>query len=205
MNEGISISISPHISQSLATETHEINEMMVVVPSLGLQSDEDMHVAGELLKVIKEKWKELEERRTAMTAPIYEGLRQIQGFFKPLQEPLKRAELILKSKMSDFALAQKAANEAAMQAAAAALQQGAQIEASQELARIIPPAAVQGISLREVWDFTIENADLVPKEYCSPDVAKIKKAIWYANTERTPPLPIPGIRFFLKNQVSVRT
>lgn len=70
---------------------------------------------------------------------------------------------------------------------------------------VIPePAHVKGVSVRSKWAFEIMDPDAVPRELCSPDDKKIDAAIAYADTEHTPPQPIPGVRFYLRQDVRVR-
>jgi hypothetical protein len=69
---------------------------------------------------------------------------------------------------------------------------------------IIPaPAEAEGVTVKHLWEPRIVDESKVPREYCSPDLDKIKKAIWYANTD-TPPRPIPGVEFIPAQRVTVR-
>lgn len=199
-----SIIINPQVRDELTHEAAQTAQAMKLLESFEITNEDDFTFAGNLLKLAKEKWKALEERRTEVTRPLNEALRAVNGWFKPAQEPYKQAELVLKQKISAYLLAQRAANEAAMQAAAQAAQAGDVDQAAQHVAALVEAPKVQGVSMREVWDFEVVNLDEVPREYLCLDAAKVRAAIWYADTERTPPRPIPGLRFFLKGQVSVR-
>lgn len=198
------ITISPKVQDELTAEAAQTSQAMKLLESFEIRNEDDYTFAGELLKKAKEQWRALEERRTEVTKPLNEALRAVNGWFKPAQEPYKQAEHILKQKISAYLLAQRAANAAAMQAAAQAAQAGDAGQAAQHVAALVEAPRVQGVSMREVWDFEVVNLDEVPREFLCLDEAKVRAAIWYADTEKTPPRPIPGLRFFLKGQVSVR-
>lgn len=198
------ITINPQVRDELTAEASRTAQAMQLLESFEIRNEDDYAFAGELVKMAKEKWKALEERRTEVTRPLNEALRAVNGWFKPAQEPYKQAEQVLKQKISAYLLAQRAANAAAMQAAAQAAQAGDVDQAAQHVAALVEAPRVQGVSMREVWDFEVVNLDEVPREFLCLDEAKVRAAIWYADTEKTPPRPIPGLRFFLRGQVSVR-
>jgi hypothetical protein len=191
--------------QAIATETQENEDAFHRLEQFQIQNQEDFELAGEALKWIKERWKNLEERRTRMTKPINEGLRQINDFFRPAKDPLERAEAILKSKVGAYTLAQREAQAKAMQEAAAAVQAGQRDQAAALVQATAPTPQIKGIAVKAKWAFRVVNEALVPREYLSVDPVKLEKAIWYADTERTPPRPIPGIEFFLETSTTVRT
>jgi hypothetical protein len=156
--------------------------------------------AGELVKAAKGRWKELEEKRTAITKPLNEAKRGVDKLFKPVLDLYAEAEGILKTKIGAYA-AQVEIQRAEIMTASALEHAagGTPTEAIPE------PAKTQGVSTRQVWDFRVDDPDLVPRELCSPDPEKIRKAIWYVDTAKRPPQSIPGLSFFLQSHVTVRT
>ncbi len=185
-------------SEALALRSEAAGNADALAPleALEITSAADLAFAGELLTSAKSRWKELEEKRTAITRPINEAKRQVDALFAPAQEPLKRAEGILKAKIAAYTIAQQAAQTEAMLAVSAG-------EAGATL--VVPSAPPPGVSVRSVWDFEVTDDAAVPRELLSVDEAKVRKAIWYADTERAAPRPIPGLRFFLRGKVTVRT
>lgn len=198
------VQLNHRVKVELTEETKRTQEAMALLEGFSITTEEEHTMAGEILQVVKAQWKALEERRTAVTGPLNEALRTVNDWFRPVQGPLKAAEDILKEKISTFVLARKAANEAAMLAASAAAQAGDGAAAMVHVGSIAEPAKLQGISVKEVWTFVVENIDEVPREYMCLDETKVRDAIWYADTQKTPPLPIPGLRFVLKGQVTAR-
>lgn len=199
-----SVSISPRIQEELVHEAAQTSEAMTLLQSFQIHTPEDFAFAGGVLKTVKARWKELEEKRTSVTGPINQALRQINDWFRPVQKPLKDAEELLKARIGTYEITQAAAREEAMLAAASAAAEGDQAKALEHVSEIVPTAIVPGVAIKAVWAFEITNEAEVPREYLSVDPKKIQASIWYADTPHTPPRPIPGVRFFLEGQVRVR-
>jgi len=171
------------------------------VRSLTISDDSDFEFVGGLLKDAASSWKTLEARRTEITQPMLAAKRRVDDLFKPALDSLKEIQRLLKEKIAAYTEAQRAAQVEAMHASAAQFVAG-----ETPTAAIVEVAEVKGVSVgRSYWVAEVEDADLVPRELCSPDPAKIERAIWYADTPQTPPRPIPGLRFRLKTDVTVRT
>lgn len=170
------------------------------IRALEIQDQTDYELATELAKNAHDNWKRLDKRRTDITKPILASKRSIDALFEPALRILATIREELKTKIGVYTSSQRTAQREAMQEAA-----------NQFAAGLVPsnpiPEAPQakGVSVTEVWDFEITDPDKVPREYCSPDPAKIKAAIWYADTPKTPPQSIPGISFSLKVNTIIRT
>ena len=199
------VQLNHKVKNELTEETKRTTEAMALLQGFSIATEEDHARAGAILQVVKAQWNALEERRTAVTGPLNEALRTVNDWFRPVQGPLKDAERILKERISAFVLARKAANEAAMLAASEAAQAGDGATAMVHVGAIQEAPKLQGISFKEVWSFEVVNIDEVPREFMCLDETKVRDAIWYADTQKTPPRPIPGLRFFLKGQVTART
>jgi len=187
------------ITKDIGAEAKDYDECLTTVKALTIESPADFEFASELVKNARANWKRLEARRTALTKPLNAAKRGIDDLFKRPLETLKAIEDTLKDKIGAYTTAEREKQREALDASAA------QYAAGQ--VPTVPIAEVphaQGISVSETWDFEIENPAEVPREYCSPDPDKIKQVIWYADTPRTAPRPIPGIRFFLKTSTVVR-
>ena len=154
--------------------------------------------AGKMLIQAKSRWGELEGRRTALTKPLLAVKRGIDDLFSPVLRSLSDTEAILKAKIGGYTAAIEAQRRTLMQQSAAEFQAG-----GTPVAIIPEPARTAGVSVRFVWDFEVTEPDAVPRDLCSPDAAKIKNSIWYADTGN-PPRPVQGIRFFQREQVSAR-
>ena len=58
--------------------------------------------AADDLKAVKRLAKQVNEKRLAITRPINEGLKEVNAFFKPVQDLLADAEQLLKAKILQF-------------------------------------------------------------------------------------------------------
>lgn len=198
------VQLNHKVKGELAPKAEQNAQALVMLQAMPVTTEEEHAFAGDVLLTVKAQWKELEEKRTAVTGPINDALKELNSWFRPAQGPLKEAERILKEKISTYIIARKQANEAAMLAAAEAAQAGDGATAMVHVGAIQEAPRVAGISVKEVWDFEVENIDEVPREFLTLDEKKVREAIWYADTQKTPPRPIPGLRFVLRGQVTAR-
>lgn len=146
--------------------------------------------AEELVKLVKSNWKRIEEARKSVAAPLWNAHRNVMAYFSPPLEALSKAEMHLKSEIARHARETAVKQIEAMHAVSA----GADI--------VIPPSTehTKGVSVRTSPRWEIENADAVPRQFCSPDPKKIQAHLDAHGLEA-----IPGVRFFEKEIVTVKT
>jgi hypothetical protein len=162
--------------------------------SFEIVSDEYQDFAAQLLREVKAEWSAVEEERKKITKPLNEATKATNALFKPVLGALESAEQILKNKIAGYLQAKQNANTAALMAS---VQLETPQQAMQVISQIEPVQAPQGVSVRKVWKFVIENPDLVPREFCSPDESKIRLV-------DPTTASIPGIRFFQEDVVTAR-
>lgn len=185
----------------IAQERSEIDNVLAFVRDLVISNDEDFKFASDTLKGANRNWKRLEERRTAVTKPILTAKRGVDILFKPALDGLSEIDKVLRSKIGEYTAKKESERIAVMQASAAVFREGG------TPTEIIPerPEA-SGVSVKAVWTWEVLDAAEVPREFCSPDEAKIQASRdWSAYNEQFPPPPIPGIRFFQRQTVRVRS
>ena len=158
-----------------------------------------LETVNETLKEVKVKSKALEKAKAAILSPILADEKNARDWFRPREQALAALESEGKSKVGAYHLAQQKIQTAALAAAAEQFKAG-QVEAGTTALAAVPeaPAATKGVGVRTVEKFRIVNADLVPREACSPDEAKIK-ALRALGRE------VPGVEFYQDTQVAVRT
>jgi tetratricopeptide (TPR) repeat protein len=184
--------------------------------------------AAERLRNVKRLHKSLEEKRVSVTGPINEALRTLNAWFRLPLDHLTSAENIYKQKMGEFesaeqqreraenakreAEAREQREELERRAAAAAAKGNTEkaqalvqkaAEVIPERADIIPPKA-KGMGFGEAWDFTITDASLLPREYLTPDLAKIRLMVKALKNKEHAERQIPGITVTSRAAVSVR-
>ena len=67
-----------------------------------ISTPELAEAAAHDLKAVKALVKQIEEKRTSITQPINQALREVNALFKPPKEYLKRAEVLLKAKLLEY-------------------------------------------------------------------------------------------------------
>lgn len=208
-------------------EIIEVNTLALSVPDQAKQiviaSNEDYVRAGELLLVIKEIRKKIEntfkpikqkmdaakkevlDQERAADAPLIEA----EGIIKPRiaawnaeQERIRRAE---EDRLREEARKQE--EERRLQDAILAEQSGNKEEAAaimdtpvQAPVVVVPKAIpkVAGIAMTKQWKFRITDANKIPRQYLVPDETKIG-AVVRALKDQT---SIPGVEIFSVDSVS---
>ncbi len=176
---------------TILAEANKAERILAALAATEVTTEDDARRARDLLRTVKALLKSAEERRTAVTKPLNESLRAANAQAKAVSEPLERAEEILKGKIAGFLKEREDGRERALAAAAAG-------DAS-ALALTAPSAPLEGISVRNVWDFEVLQPDSVPRGFCSPDPKKIRAAL---STDPDRPPSIAGVRCFLRPRVS---
>ena len=181
--------------EALRAEAGEAQGTVATLEAMELASPEDAALAGDLLHAVKDRWKELEAKRTSVTQPILAAKRAVDDLFRPVQEPLARAERVLKGKIAAYTLACQAAQAAAVVAVGAG---------DAPVTAIVPTPVLEGVGVRVLWTWEVIEPDMVPRRFLMVDHAALAKHAAFADTERTPPRPVAGVRFFRRGQVTVR-
>jgi hypothetical protein len=186
------LALPDHVRAELVPEGRDTDEALAMIEALTITTAEDLEFAADLLCSVSDRYKVLEDKRTSVTKPMLAAKREIDSWFAPVTGPLKRAESILREKIGAFHVLSRGVQEAAMLEVAAG--------GSTALAPV-PTAA--GVNVRELWDFEITDAAEVPRKFLCVDFDALRKHAAMADTERTPPVPVAGVRWFKRGQVRV--
>ncbi len=180
--------------------------------------------AAEHLKLIKAKYKELEDTRKSMTGPIDEAKRNIMDLFRAPLSALENAENIIKRAMLSWQQVQeqkRRAEEARLAEIqrketeklaerARKAEEAGKTEKAEELRQqvleketFVPTIAptvekVAGISTKTIWKFEIINKDIIPRDYLTPDLEKIGQVA--RATKGT--LTILGVRIYSEETIA---
>jgi hypothetical protein len=183
---------------ALVKDADQWSEMAERVRHFAVVDDETAAFAAEMAKKARNVHRALEEKRKTITTPLLAAKNATDALFKPT---LDAVASIKRHYEQAIAVYDREREEARARVLA---ESAAQIARKEVPTEIIPaPVHVEKTSVRHVWEPEIVEPDLVPREYCSPDVKKIREAIWYADTHK-PPREIPGVRFVPKSIVVVR-
>lgn len=159
----------------------------------------NMAVVGEILKQVKVQYKAVKDRQDAITQPMRAAEKGVRDLFRPALTALAEAETILKEGIGRAEREHHEANRVAALVTQAHLAQGNALAAAVASSAVAPTVAVDGISTREVLEFVVTDPNLVPRELCVPDDAKIRAAIAMGYRE------IPGVSITVGTRVTVRT
>lgn len=155
--------------------------------------------ARDMARKAREALRIKEEERKTITTPLLQAKQAADAYFKPTTQAIERIKRHYEQEIARFDLAREQARAQVLASSAVELASG-----------LVPtepipePVRVESTSVRHRWEPEVTDPDLVPREYCSPDLAKIREAVWYADTPHKEPHPIPGIKFALKSVVVVR-
>lgn len=185
---------------------------------------EQYQTAASELRNIKEARKVMDDARKAMTGPLDKAKAVIMDFFRGPGDRLDDAERKLKRALLDYDLEQqhiadqerRRAEEAASrernfqeQRAARLAEQGAlaaATEAMEQAARVQTPTVVaatpkaSGIAYRDVYKWQVIDESLLPREFMSPDLAKIRQRVELSKGE----CEIPGVKVWTEKQIAAR-
>jgi hypothetical protein len=182
-------------------------EFLEVMKGYVIQSDEEFEDAAELLKVVKHKFKVLDEERTISVKPLNDEVKEINAWFKPALDRLKDCEAELKKIMGAYSLVkqqeqQRLLAEAAKAAEAAlvtATDPQASVMALVQQATAAQAPKVAGVSVSKVWKWELADPEQVPAEYWSIDPAKLDAAVKAGARD------IPGVRVYEDARVIARS
>lgn len=122
---------------------NKASDLLLYAEMLVVTDHESHQAAANDLKAIKQLYKDIEERRTAITAPMNAALKAANDLFRGPKETLSRAEQLLKRAIGTYQAkleAEAARARAAAEAAAEEERQRLRIEAEKLRAEITPSA-----------------------------------------------------------------
>jgi hypothetical protein len=182
-------------------------EFLEVVKGYVIQSDNEYADAAELLKIVKHKFKVLDEERTVSVKPLNDEVKEINAWFKPALDRLKDCEGELKRIMGAYSLAKQQEQQRILAEAAKAAE-AALVTASDPQANVMAlvqqateaqAPRVAGVSVSRVWRWELVDAEQVPSDYWSIDPAKLDAAVKAGARD------IPGVRIYEDARVIARS
>lgn len=185
----------------LANEGNEVRQMCEAIAHVPIQSQEDLDRLAAGAAEARRRGKELEEQQKAKTDPHNAYVKSVREFYKPARDAYDALRIAIDDRIKAHYRQVAAQREQLQQAAGAQFQLGNAPAAHATLAHVPPPAQAQGVTIRKSVKFQVINADMVPREFCSPDGGKIGEAVKVAGLACV----IPGVRVFEDETVAVRS
>jgi len=186
-----------------------------------ITTETELKTSADMLTLVKNDIKEIEKKIKEYVSPAKEFIKKVNELGDKVLAPLIDIKINLEKIISEYQIEQKKKHEeelkkkqAEVEAQAKLLEKLAQEneelkqmaldkqEYAKKLDKIeIKASAKSGLgttTTKMVWTYEIENAELVPREYCSPDAGKIREAVNKGVRD------IPGVKIYQKPIVSTR-
>jgi hypothetical protein len=187
---------------SLAKYDEKVDiELLGIVEGYSISEKAEFDAAGELLLLVKRRYKEFEALRVSMVKPLNDQVSGVNAQFRPGLNRLGTIEARLKGMMGQYTLAQREEQQRLLQAAAEASRArtaGDLALALRQQANEVVTPQKDGVTITKVWDWELLDAAPVPREYLSVDPTKLNAAVKAGVRE------IPGVRIFETSKVVVR-
>lgn len=183
-------------TKALALYKKEASDILDDLKGREISSDEENAVCGELLRFVKGRLSFLKLEKDKILKPQKAAVEATKELFNQVSHPFEEAEVLLKERMAAYFETRKSQETKLLEAALAS-------DSARELVDLAAKAApvVQGVSMREAFDFVIENEDLIPAEYRCVDTKKIALTVRTKKDQAE----IPGVRVFKKTVVASRS
>ncbi len=172
MTDTTAIDVRVEPERTLAAEILAI----VKAPGWAIQTDAHAEQIGALLVATKQRYNVLADFKKEILGPFQNAIRNANAAFARGLDPLQELERALKVAINVFEAKREAERLEAM-----------------KRAEVVPPPPpkLAGITQRVERRFRIVDPDRVPKQFCSPDEAKIKEHLRNGGIEA-----IPGVEFY---------
>lgn len=175
------------------------------VTGIEIHTDEDQAAAAECLLTVAALRKKVEAERKKQVTPINKEHARIQALFKPLLDLCDQTRALVSEASGAYALVQAQAQREEMARATKAVQTGDTAELTSALNAVsaAAPLATKGVTFKAFWRAEVVAPDLLPREYLTPDLAKIGAHVKGVPADKEPD-PIPGVRYVIETSSTVR-
>lgn len=187
------------LSSTLDLARLEVEEHCRAVRALPISSQEDLDALGAGVKEVKNIRDRLDAERKDLVGEPNIYVRSVNEIYRAPIRAYESLETAIKDRIARHVTEQKQLQLAAQEQASAAFRAGQAAEAHRALAAAPAPAQTAGVAVREEWDAELEDLRLLPGEFWIPDLAAVR-----ARVRATNGAPIPGVRIFKQQTVSVR-
>lgn len=182
------------LSKEIAPLQKEVSKIVSVANELKVENKDDLQEATNLLTKIKMIGKDLLFAKENITKPLNETLRNIRGFFAPVEAQWSEAERIVKNKMLNYqkqelAKAEVVANkvEEKVEAGKMTFEKGAEKIEEAMPAKTVQSETGGSAQFKKIKKVEIVDEKLIPDEYWDLNLIKVRK-VALAGVE------IPGVK-----------
>jgi hypothetical protein len=184
----------------LANKAQQLRSLIQAVREYPLTTDNDVAQLTDGAKEFKASLDAVEEERMSLTRPIREDEKLVNEAFRPYTSALKDMLQAIKDRLVRYHAETRAAQAELQAKASQAFQAGDSAQGVAIMAQIPIQAETPGVSMRDNWTFDVVDENAVPREFCSPDPAKIRAYVAAYKDKAA----IPGVKVENRPIASVR-
>lgn len=164
------------IATFITTSQSDAEAGLSLIAELTIKTPAEREFAANALKEFATRHDTADAKRKAWVGPLKAVTADIDATFRPLLQVYKRGEAILKDKIGRYDVAQAQARRTALEAAAKASAAGHEAQAAKAIAKAeaYVAAPTPGNTSTLYWTGEVLDAALVPREYCTPDLAMLE-------------------------------
>jgi hypothetical protein len=183
------------LSKEIAPLQKEVSKIVLVASELKVANKDDLQEATNLLAKIKMIGRDILSAKEQITKPLNETLRNVRGFFAPVESQWSEAEVIVKKKMLDFQRAELAKAKTEEVKIEAKVEAGKMSfdKAAEKIEEVTPEKTIKAeggngsAQFKKIRVVKVEDEKLIPDEYWVLDMVKVRK-VALAGVE------IPGVK-----------
>lgn len=183
------ITVEPIQTGQIENITVDCQKLLQNSEVLTINTQDDLDNANSVLKIIKEKIKELDKGRKEITSPLELAKKRVIALYKTPTEMLQKAESLIKRGMIAFtekAEAERRKQEEElrkrMEAKAERAEAKGKIEQAEEIRQQAELATVastiekpKGLQCRDLWKYKIVDETAIERQYLTPNHDMLSK------------------------------
>jgi len=183
----------------------EVDELIYSNQEIVVSSQQEYISAGDLLKLVKMKIKNIDEQRKSWTRPIDEAKSKIMKDVKTIIDPLEKFKKHIESKMVEWWEVEKIRKDAEQKEidkkALAEIEEKGEGEVDVEVVNDLKTQRgnVATSTVVKRWTYKIIDEDKIPRKYLSADDKKINQAINKGRERK-----IEGLEIYQKARINSR-
>jgi hypothetical protein len=169
------IGLTSELARQIQADQQSLDQELTEIGAIEISTQEELEFAESEIRKAAERWKAYEEKRTAATSPLNQSLREINGWFKPVQTALKSLENGWKAAIGRY-VSRKHQEQQRLLAEAQAAMEATEIREKLVSAAETAPV-VTAVTFVDRWVFEVADPEKLPREYLCPDMEKIAKVV----------------------------
>lgn len=190
----VSATLDAHTAENVAALQVEAEADLATVRTFAISDAATFGAADETLTTIVTQKDAVKAMRTSATGPMYQAIKVVESWFRPVLSALEGAETHLKGAMGAYREAEDAARREASATAAVAATSGDSAALVEALTISGAAPAAARASTTYAWRVLRIAEDMVPDEYWTIDLVKLGAIAKSAGGGDEPPI-VPGVVF----------